>query len=81
MFKKERLALISRFVVDINGKKIGESISLFGDMLIIKKEDGYYAIPLKHVERRGEEIHLKGVIQWDRAEELAKEWMKEWARE
>ena len=71
---KDKFAYIARFVVDSEGKRIGESISVFEDLLIIKKGEKFYAIPFKHVELRGEEIHVKGVIQWDKAEELAKRW-------
>ncbi|HHF55485.1 MAG TPA: hypothetical protein ENL42_01035 [Thermoplasmatales archaeon] len=71
---KDKFDYIARFVVDSEGKRIGESISVFEDLLIIKKEEKFYAIPFKHVELKGEEIHVKGVIQWDKAEELAKRW-------
>jgi len=71
---KDKFNYIARFVVDSEGKRIGESISVFEDLLIIKKEEKFYAIPFKHVELKGEEIHVKGVIQWDKAEELAKRW-------
>jgi len=71
---KDKFDYIARFVVDSEGKRIGESISVFEDLLIIKKGEKFYAIPFKHVELRGEEIHVKGVIQWDKAEELAKRW-------
>ena len=71
---KDKFAYIARFVVDSEGKRIGESISVFEDLLIIKKGEKFYAIPFKHIELRGEEIHVKGVIQWDKAEELAKRW-------
>ncbi len=71
---KDKFAYIARFVVDSEGKRIGESISVFEDLLIIKKNDKFYAIPFKHVELKGEEIHVKGVIQWDKAEELARRW-------
>ncbi len=71
---RNKLSYIARFVVDLQGKRIGESISIFEDMLIIKKGEKFYAIPFKHVEMRGDEIHVKGVVQWDKAEQLAKRW-------
>ena len=71
---RNKLSYIARFVVDSQGKRIGESISIFEDMLIIKKGGKFYAIPFKHVEMKGDEIHVKGIVQWDRAEELAKRW-------
>jgi len=73
---RKKLPLLARFVVDSEGKKIGESISFYEDMLIIKKGRDYCAIPLKHVELKDGKIHIKGVIAWDKARELAKRWMK-----
>ncbi len=72
--KKNKLSYVARFVVDAEGKRIGESISVFEDLLIIKKDGKYYAIPFKHVEMKDDEIHLRGVVQWDKAEKLAKRW-------
>lgn len=74
--RKDPLSLLSRFVADKEGNRIGESISLYNDLLIIKKDGDYYAIPLKHVELKNEEIHLKGIVQWEKAKELAEEWKK-----
>lgn len=72
--RKDKFSYLARFVVDSEGKRIGESISVFEDLLIIKKNDKFYAIPFKHVELIENEIHIKGVIQWDKAEELARRW-------
>ncbi|HEC82706.1 MAG TPA: hypothetical protein ENI53_02340 [Thermoplasmatales archaeon] len=73
-FKKNKFQYLAKFVVDLEGKRIGESISVFEDMLIIKKEEKFYAIPFKHVELVKDEIHLKGIVQWDKAENLARRW-------
>ncbi|MCD6512513.1 MAG: hypothetical protein J7K61_02795 [Thermoplasmata archaeon] len=74
--KKDRLSLLARFVVDAEGRRIGESISIFEDMIIIKKGGDYYAIPLKHVSVDNDNIRVRGIIQWDRAKELAKRWIE-----
>ena len=74
--RKDVLSLLSRFVVDKEGRRIGESISVYKDLLIIKRNGKFYAIPLKHVEVGKEELHVKGVVQWEIAEKLAKEWKK-----
>ena len=68
--------MLSRFVVDKEGRRIGESISVYKDLLIIKKNGKFYAIPLKHVEVSEEELYIKGVVQWDIAEKLARGWKK-----
>ncbi|MCD6299098.1 MAG: hypothetical protein J7L93_00635 [Thermoplasmata archaeon] len=74
--KKDALSLLSRFVADKNGNRIGESISVHNDLLIIKKDGDYYAVPLKHVEMRDGEIHVKGIVQWEIARKMAEEWKK-----
>ncbi|HDN50533.1 MAG TPA: hypothetical protein ENG06_02015 [Thermoplasmatales archaeon] len=71
---KHKLSYVAKFVVSPDGKRIGESISVFEDLLIIKKKETFYAIPFKHVELKNNEIHLKGIVQWDRAKSLARKW-------
>jgi hypothetical protein len=72
--KKDAPSLLSRFVADKNGDRIGESISVYKDLLIIKKDGDYYAVPLKHVDMEDDEIHVKGVVQWEIARKMAEEW-------
>lgn len=71
--KKDR-SLLSRFVIDKHGNRVGESISVYNDLLIIKRKGDYYAVPLKHVDVSGEELRVKGVVQWEKAAEMAEEW-------
>lgn len=73
MLKKKKALLLARFVVS-HDKKIGESISFYKDLLIIRKGGKYYAIPMKYIELKNDMLHLKGIIHWEKAEELAKEW-------
>jgi hypothetical protein len=71
---KDHLSLLSRFVVDKDGNRIGESISVFDDLLVIKRHDEYFAVPLAHVKHHNDELQVIGVIQWERAKELAEGW-------
>jgi hypothetical protein len=71
---KNHLSLLSRFVIDKNGNRVGESISVFNDLLIIKRNDDYYAVPLVHVEQHNDELRVRGVVHWERAKELAEGW-------
>ena len=71
---KDNLSLLSRFVIDKDGNRVGESISVFNDLLVIKRHDNYFAVPLAHVERYNDELRVRGVIQWERAKELADGW-------
>lgn len=68
--------LLCRFVVDREGNRMGESISIDEDILIIKKGEKYLGVPLKHIEDSGEAIKIKGIIEWDRMEEMGEEWKK-----
>ncbi len=72
--RKKARSLLSRFVVDKNGDRVGESISVHRDLLIIKREGDYYAVPLQHVDASGEELRVKGIVQWEKAAEMAEEW-------
>lgn len=72
--KKNSFALLSRFVIDKDGNRIGESISVHKDLLIIKRDNDYYAVPLAHVEEVDDELRVRGVVQWERARDMAQEW-------
>jgi len=70
----KKLDYIARFVIDAQGNRLGESISVYKDMLIIKKDNEFYAVPFRHVEKSGENIIVRGIIQWENAKKLAEEW-------
>ncbi len=55
---------------------MGESISIDEDILIIKKGEKYLGVPLKHIDDSGEAIKIKGIIEWDKMEEMGEEWKK-----
>ncbi|MBS3772771.1 MAG: hypothetical protein KGY55_01055, partial [Candidatus Thermoplasmatota archaeon] len=72
--RKRARSLLSRFVVDKDGNRAGESISVYKDLLIIKREGDFYAVPLKHVDAAGDELRVKGIVHWEKAAEMAEEW-------
>lgn len=72
--------LISRFVVDGSGRKLGESISVDGDVLIIKTPGSYLGVPLKHVEERDDVLQVKGLVSFEKAEELGREWQSKYSK-
>ncbi|HDS58808.1 MAG TPA: hypothetical protein ENN54_00720 [Thermoplasmatales archaeon] len=76
MKKRRSFALLSRFVIDKDGNRIGESISVHKDLLIIKRGSDYYAVPLAHVEEVDDELRVRGVVQWERARDMAQEWKR-----
>lgn len=74
-------SFLCRFVLDGFGNKIGESIALDGDVLIIKSGRKYLGVPLKHIEEKGDFILVKGLIERDKAELLGEKWRQESFRE
>ena len=70
--------MISKFVVDKEGNRIGETISMEGDMVIIKKEKKYLAIPLKHIETSKDQVRIRGIVEWDNAIKMGEQWKKKY---
>ena len=73
--------LLCRFVLDGLGKKIGESIALEEDIMIIKSGNKYLGVPLKHIEDTGKTLLVKGLVDFGKAEEMGEHWRKESFRE
>jgi uncharacterized protein YneF (UPF0154 family) len=73
--------MICKFVVDGSGKKIGESVSVADDVLIIKSGSQFLGVPLKHVDSLEKTLVVKGVFDFTKAYELGEKWRKESYRE
>jgi len=69
--------MLCRFVLDGAGKKVGESIAINDDILIIKADDKYLGVPLKHVEEEGKTLLVKGLVDRVKAEEMGEKWRHE----
>jgi hypothetical protein len=74
-------SMICKFVVDGFGKKIGESVSIAHDVLIIKAGSLFLGVPLKHVESGEKTLMVKGIFDFTKAYELGEKWRKESYRE
>ena len=74
-------SMMCKFVVDGTGKRIGESVSMTEDVLIIKAGARFLGVPLKHVEAREKTLVVKGLIDFSKAYALGEEWRKESYRE
>lgn len=74
-------SMICKFVVDGSGKKIGESVSVAADVLIIKSGSLFLGVPLKHVESSQKTLLVKGIFDFTKAYELGEKWRKESYRE
>jgi hypothetical protein len=70
-------SMICKFVLDSAGKKIGESVSVSDDVLIIKSGSLFLGVPLKHVETGEKTLVVKGIFDFTKAYELGEKWRKE----
>lgn len=68
--------LICKFVFDGLGHPIGESISIEQDLMIVKTDDSFLGIPLKHVESDGKKVVVKGLVDTKNAKRLGERWRK-----
>jgi len=69
--------LLCRFVLDGIGRKVGESVAIDEDIIIIKSKNKYLGVPLKHIEEQGKTLLVKGLVDHDKAEIMGEKWRKE----
>ena len=74
--ESEKNSLLCRFVLDGAGRKIGESIAIYNDLIIIKAREKYLGVPLKHIEEDGKTLMVKGLVDQDKAEGMGEHWRK-----
>jgi hypothetical protein len=70
-------SLICRFVLDGVGRKVGESVAVDENVLIIKSGTKYLGVPIKHIEEDGKTLLVKGLIEKDKAEIMGEKWRRE----
>ena len=68
--------LLCRFVLDGFGEKIGESVAIDDDIIIIKAGSKYLGVPLKHVEEEEKTLLVKGLVDQSKAEEMGENWRR-----
>ena len=76
-----RKNLICRFVLDGSGKKIGESVAIDDDVLIIKSGKNYLGVPIKHIKEEEKTLLVKGLVEKDKAEVIGEKWRQKSFRE
>jgi len=69
--------LLCRFVLDGVGIKVGESVAIDEDIIIIKSKNKYLGVPLKHIEEEGKTLLVKGLVEHDKAEIMGEKWRRE----
>ena len=70
-------SLTCRFVLDGTGRKIGESVAIDEDILIIKSGKKYLGVPLKHIDIEEKTLLVKGLVEQDKAEIMGEKWRRE----
>jgi len=70
-------SMICRFVLDRIGRKIGESVAVDEDILIIKSRSKYLGVPLKHIEEDGKTLLVKGLVDQFNAKKMGEKWRQE----
>ncbi len=68
--------LLSRFIKDKKGRKLGESIGVEGNEMIMKRGDRFYIIPLKNIKKKKKELLFVGKINWKAAKIKGERWRK-----
>jgi len=76
-----RKNLICKFVLDGAGRKVGESVAVDDDVLIIKSGKKYLGVPIKHIEEKEKTLLVKGLVEQDKAEIIGEKWRRESYRE
>jgi hypothetical protein len=67
-------SLLCRFVLDSLGKKVGESVAIEDDVIIIKDGGKYLGVPIKHIEENEKTLLVKGLFDQTKAEEMGEKW-------
>ncbi|MBW3581908.1 MAG: hypothetical protein KY455_02310 [Euryarchaeota archaeon] len=66
--------ILSRFAEDEKGHRIGETVGMDGDLLILKEGKTYRAIPYDAFRREGETLILVRPVDLVAAEKRGEEW-------
>jgi hypothetical protein len=72
--QNDEVDLLCRFVLDGNGRTVGESVAIQNDVLIVKDKNDFLGVPLKHVEETGKKLLVKGLVDTSKAKELGEAW-------
>lgn len=70
------LTYVARVVTADDGERIGESLSVAGDHVIVKDPEGFLAVPLAQVAESGDGLVVRD-LDWDAARARGGDWAKE----
>lgn len=69
--------LISRFVIDTEGNQLGETLTVTEGEVVLKREDGFYAVPPDAILEKSGTLLADGNIDWDEAKDAGERWEEE----
>jgi hypothetical protein len=75
---EELTDVLSRFVDDEKGERVGETVGMDGDKVIVKSKDkaSYYAVPRASLEEMEGDFKVRPGVDWKTAEEEGEAWKK-----
>lgn len=75
---EELTDVLSRFVNDQSGERIGESVGMDGDRVIVKtkKEPPYLALPRAALSEKDDAFQVTGEVDWEEAAREGGDWEK-----
>ncbi|MBU4189763.1 MAG: hypothetical protein KJ886_02025 [Candidatus Thermoplasmatota archaeon] len=68
--------LIPRFVINTGGERIGETIGMDGQRVILKKDSNFYSVPVSVLDERHGELIIEKDLDWEKAKILGERWRK-----
>ncbi len=73
---EELTDVLSRFVDDKDGERIGETVGMDGDLVIVKgnRDLGYLALPRIALSAQEDSFRVTGTVDWDDAAREGKQW-------
>lgn len=72
----DEASLLSRFVINANGDTVGETLALESDQVVLKRDDGFYAVSLDAIIEKDGMLLVDASIDWEAAKEAGDEWRK-----
>jgi hypothetical protein len=68
--------LVAREVLDDEGKRVGETVRVQGDDVVLKGPEGFYVVPRTELKEEGERLRAHGV-DWVLARNRGEIWRRE----
>lgn len=65
---------LSRFILNADGERIGETIGIDGERIIMKREEDFFSVPIEAIEEKYGDLLLSKAIDWDESKTLGEEW-------